>query len=297
MIDLHIHTTCSDGAFTVQQVIDRSKELALKAISITDHDTLDGYRDLPADPGLEIVPGIELSTFYGGKLVHLLGYFFGVHVSRVPCAVCQSDKEHRTQDTGHWKGLTDYLIKVRKRNQDVLKHICDHLREEEGIPVTYEELLKKGAVRPTLALLALRLLSRGYAKDWREVGAVWGRIHRELEGKYPPPAIEAGIKVLKEARALIVVAHPGSLPMNGKGLAEDGVVELKEMGVHGLEVYHKRHKPEDSVFYKSLAKKHQLAVSGGSDAHCRGKEPEIGCVSVEDGVLDLLRQRFAQIYG
>ncbi len=281
MIDLHLHTTYSDGAFTVQQVIARSKELALKAISITDHDTLEVYGRLPADPGLEIVPGIELSCFWQKRLIHLLGYFLTAgRASRVTSRVSKNDP---------MASLDHYLIKVRKRNQDVLKHICDHLREKEGIPVTYEELREKGVARPTLALLALRLLSRGYAKDWREVGAVWGRIHRELEGKYPPPAIESGIKALKEARALIVVAHPGSLPMGGKGLAEDEVVELKELGVHGLEVYHKRHKPEDSVFYKSLAKKHQLAVSGGSDAHCRGKEPEIGCASVADGVLDLLR--------
>ena len=304
MIDLHIHTTNSDGAYTTTQVLARVRELKLKAISITDHDTLAAYDELPADPGVEIVPGIELSAFYGSKLVHLLGYFFDVPVSRVPCAVSPDREERGTQDEelaqrdqGHWDGLADYLARARKRTQDTVRHICDHLREKEGIPVSYEELVEKGADKPTLALLALRLLTRGHAKNWREVGAVWGRIHRELENSYPPPSVEEGIGVLREAKALVVIAHPGSLPMDGAKLGEGAIKELTALGLQGLEVYHKRHKPADVEFYRGLAAQLSLATSGGSDAHCRGKQPEIGVVPVDDAILDKMREHHTKGYG
>ncbi len=269
--------------------------MKLTAISITDHDTLVAYKHLAEEPGLAIVRGIELSCFWHEQLMHLLGYFLDVgRASRVTSRVSASGPE--TRDPGHATKLEAYLVRAKQRNRDIVRAVCDHLREKEKIPVSYEELLEKKAGNPTLALLALRLLTRGHAKDWREVGAVWGRIHRELENKIPPPTIEEGISVLRSSGALIVVAHPGSLAMTNKKLERQQVRELKEMGIHGLEVYHKRHKPEDNKLYLGLAAEMGLAISGGSDAHCRGKEPEIGCVEVGDDVLDRLRTKYAELY-
>jgi len=281
MIDLHIHTTYSDGAYSVEEVLAYARQLGLSAISVTDHDTLEAYKELGVVPGLEVVKGIELSSQWQGRLVHLLGYWLG-------------DSGALGDSTPPL--LREYLVRANKRNVDVVRHICDHLREAEGIPVTYEELVAQGAERPTLALLALRLLTRGHAKNWRQVGITWGKIHQQLENKFPAAGIEEGIEALTRARALIVLAHPGSLPMKGDGLSAEQIESLCGLGVHGLELYHKRHGDEAIELYGRIAAELGLVISGGSDAHCRGKEPDIGSVAVDESVLAAMKERYREIY-
>ena len=293
MIDLHLHTTFSDGAYTLEQVLAAAREAKLKAISITDHDTLAAYRHMPPSPGVEIIPGIELSCFWHQQLMHLLGYFLDVERGTPNTEHGGASPVSRVLSAG--SQLHTYLQRARERNQDIVRDVCDHLREKEGIPVHYEELLEKKAGNPTLALLALRLLTRGHAKDWREVGAIWGRIHRELENRHPPPRIEDGIAALRDAQALIVVAHPGSLAMSNSELDREEVSVLKEMGIQGLEVYHKRHNAVQSERYLALAGEMGLAISGGPASVKLGLWPRrVSAKSVNWGITSASPEQFSR---
>jgi len=248
-VDLHIHTTFSDGKFTPEQVVKKANELKLYAIAITDHDTVDGI--LPAIieskkyKGLEIIPGIELSTYHGDQEVHILGYYIDYGDLNLKNQLLEL-QQHRK------KRLEKILAKLN--NIDVNISINDVNKYSDGTSVG----------RPHIAQA---LIEKGYVSSIKEAFDKYlgkGRPAYVPRKKLTP--FEA-IKLIQNSNGIPVLAHPGLLE-------DDSIIyELINNGILGIEVIHKDHTQDDTNRYIKIALEHNLLLTGGSDSH--GEEPLI----------------------
>jgi len=281
LIDLHIHTTASDGTWTPGQVVTTAKHIGLDAISITDHDTFAGYeeaRPLAAREGVQLICGIELSTKLhpaGGtgrpKTVHLLGYFL-----RPPGAVLLD-----------WVKLQQQIR--HERNVELAARLA-----ELGVPVAMEEVRERGrtmAGRPHFASLMVEkgyvsTLQEAFDKYLDEKGAAYVDKH--------DPSLAEGIRQIREAGGIPSLAHPIRLNRFGND-EEDLIRQMAKMGLQAIEAWHADHTPRHRDRYEFLAQRYRLAVTGGSDFHGDNKPGvELGTgkgknVAVPRKVLERLR--------
>jgi predicted metal-dependent phosphoesterase TrpH len=281
MIDLHTHTDESDGTFSPEELIQAAAGLKLEALGISDHDTFAGYDQavpLARAAGLELVCGIELSTklsFRSGtrsKSVHILGYFL---------------ESPPAQEFREW--LADLQRSRRDRNRRLAERL-----QSLGIAVTLEEVEKLGRSLTGRPHFAQILLRKGYVKSLHEAFEVYlGESARAYVERDEPGAAEAIRKVL-EAGGLPSVAHPVRLSRNS-ALVETLIAEMRDVDLRAIEVYHSDHGPREVEQYLALARRYDLAVTGGTDFH-GGNKPGIslgtgmnGNVSVPRSVLDDLR--------
>ncbi|MGB9813586.1 MAG: PHP domain-containing protein [Thermovenabulum sp.] len=243
LIDLHIHTTFSDGKLTPEEVVEKAAELNLKAIAITDHDTIDGIsfaiERAKYYPSLEIVPGIEINTDFENEEVHILGYYIDY-------------KDHFLQ------------IKLREfqeiRNSRIKKMI--EKLNRLNIPIKNEDV-EKEADGPSLGRphIARVLVKKGYASSVEEAFLLYlDKGKPAYVPRYKLTPVEA-IELIKKSGGIPVLAHPGLI--KNKGI----VFKIIKMGIKGIEVYHKEHNKEDSNYFMELAKKYSLLMTGGSDCH------------------------------
>ncbi|MFD2171256.1 PHP domain-containing protein [Tumebacillus lipolyticus] len=264
--DLHAHTTASDGTFSPRELVALAKRNGLRAVAITDHDTTNGLLEAIAagkEFGVEVVPGIELSTTFEGKEVHVLGYYYD-----------PTDEE--------LIALTD---RMREDRLNRLDKMIARL-QEGGIAITKEEVLAEaqGAVgRPHIARVLIR---KGYVQDLPEafdryLGA--GKLGYVPRLKVTP---EDAVRLIVQAGGSPVVAHPGLV---GKDYLFDTLVPL---GLVGLEAHHPDHPLEKRDHYEQLASQHGLLVTGGSDFHGAGAEHrgELGSVHVSYDVVEALQK-------
>lgn len=239
--DLHLHTTASDGSFSPSEVVEMAAAKGLKTIAITDHDTTDGLKEAMETGkklGVNVIPGIELSTKYKGKNIDILGY--GISASHSLLETLKKIRDHR-----------------ENRAQLIVKKFC-----ELGLAITDEDVLKhsKGDViaRPHIAKA---VVEKGYAKTVQEVFD-----HYLADGK--PCAVdkmvlspEEGIRLIHRSGGVAVLAHPV--------LIQDDLIveELMQLSFDGIEVWHRKHHPEDVSRYKTQAQKYNKLITGGSDYH------------------------------
>jgi 3',5'-nucleoside bisphosphate phosphatase len=252
LIDLHSHTSESDGTYSPAELVSEAKAIGLEALAITDHDTFAGYdlaRPIAAEAGLDLVCGIELSTKFRGRSVHLLGYF----------PVTDPSLEFRS-----W--ITDLQESRRKRNLLMV----DRLRSL-GIDITYEEVRAKGrslAGRPHFARV---LIEKGYVTSIQQAFEEYldesGKAYVEREEADFTDAVQR----IRSAGGVPSVAHPirlRTLPL------DETIAEMRVRGLQAIEVYHSDHKPERVKEYQALADRYALAATGGSDFH-GGNKPGI----------------------
>lgn len=240
--DLHCHTTASDGLFSPTELVRMAERLGLKALGITDHDTIQGWREaeeVGANCRILILRGVELSTDWDGKEVHILGYALD-----------------RTSDYLERK-LQDLREAREKRVGKILSRL-----ENLGIKLALEEVQKfvrgESVGRPHVAQA---LVEGGYVKDVKEgfdrflgMGAPAYVPHFKLTP-------EEGIALIRKACGVAVLAHPGVLQ-----LAEEIPAWIKA-GLQGIEVSHSEHTPEDEKKYLSICREYDLLPTGGSDFH------------------------------
>ena len=319
MVDLHVHSTCSDGTFTPEELVDYAIQKGLTAFALTDHDTVngldrairyaDGLRqaqaaspvisshndaaarlsvsfsrndaaahlpvssvpdaDVPRVP--EIIPGIELSTEYQGKDIHMVGLFI----------------DYRQPEFAHY--LEDFIRSRENRNEKM----CALLREHD-IDITYEALLSEfpGAVI-TRAHFARYLLSHGYIQSMKEAFDRYVGDHCPCfvprEKVTPAQAVE----LILGAGGVPVLAHPILYHMSDDRL-DTLVAELKKIGLVGIEAIYSTYNTAEERQIRGLASKYDLKISGGSDFHGANK-PKIdlgtgwGKLYVPDEVLENLR--------
>lgn len=253
-IDLHTHSNESDGTLTPTALMELAKEQNLTAIALSDHDTISGLPEarLAADRlGIELVPGIELSTDYNGLEVHMLGYY-----------IDESNTSFLAQ-----------LQKFRSGREERNKKMAARL-QEEGFDFTYEELL---AAFPdavlTRAHFARFLKDRGYVKSMDIVFKQYignnCRCYVPREKLTPMEAVD----LIHTGGGLAYFAHPILCGL-GKDRLEALIGELKERGLDGIEAIYSTYTPKDERLIRQFAEEYDLLISGGSDFHGSNK-PDI----------------------
>ena len=258
-IDLHIHSTASDGTLSPQEILANAKNLELRAIAITDHDTVDGTKaalESGIPPGLEFVTGVEISAdipspFYSGGSLHILGYFIDPQEPELERAL---------------KVLQDARA---DRNPKIIRKL-----QSMGLDITLaeaEEISGGGQVgRPHIAQV---LVKKGMVNSTREAFDNYlAKDQAAYVGKYRLTAQRA-VELILQAGGLPVCAHPFSLEFGPDKLFEF-LTQLKEWGLAGLEVYYPQHSPDMVSRYFGMAQKLDLLITGGSDFHGASK-PDI----------------------
>jgi predicted metal-dependent phosphoesterase TrpH len=274
MIDLHTHTTASDGTVPPRELIREALELRLEALAITDHDILAGYDDaVPEAGGLDLIAGIELSTKFGGKSVHLLGYFFA---------------GPPTPEFRQW------LRKQQESRKDRNRRLIVRLNSL-GLDVTLAEVEQRGGVLTGRPHFARVLVEKGYVKTHQQAfdeyldESAKGYVDRD------EVQLEEGIRLISGGGGMPVIAHPVRVKRDPAELTA-AIAQMKEMGLQGIEVYHSDHSPADVILFEEMAARFKLHVTGGSDYHGTVK-PRIrlgtgyeGNLNIPRSVLDALRK-------
>ena len=246
-VDLHVHSTRSDGTYTPTELVNYAIEKGLKAFALTDHDTVDGIEEaLKAAEGkpIEVIPGIEYSTEYRKRDVHIVGLFIDY---KAPV-------------------FLEYLERFQASRIERNHKLCRNL-QGAGFDITYEALLEEfpNAVI-TRAHYAKYLLAHGYVKSMVEAfDRYLGDhtpyfVHRE---KITPEEV---IDITRRAGGIPILAHP-TLYKLGREQLDILVSTLTDAGLMGLEAIYSTYSPSEESQMKALAKKYNLLISGGSDFH------------------------------
>ncbi len=253
-IDLHTHSSCSDGSFSPTELLDEARQAGVSAIALTDHDSVRGIPEIlkaGEESELEIIPGVELSTEYGPEEVHVVGLFIDPS-NEALLAQLQAFRDNRDN-----------------RN---LKMI-DRLRES-GFDITAEDVYERnpGAViaRPHIARY---LVETGQADDVQSVFDDYiARGKPCYVERYKITPVEA-VKLIHDAGGLAILAHPCLYNLSREELAVL-VGEMKEAGLDGIEALYSRNQGSDEADFCRIAEDFDLLVSGGSDFHGASK-PDI----------------------
>ena len=270
-IDLHAHSTASDGTDEPAVVMRRAREAGLDVVALTDHDNVRGHaaavEALP--PGLTLVPGAEISCVWEGISLHLLGYLF--------------DPTHPE--------LARELAAVATDRDRRAREMVERLRAL-GVDVTYDrvlELAAGGAVgRPHVARAMIEAgvvadVSAAFTDEW--IGSD-GRAYVDKYALDPAYAV----RLVTEAGGVAVFAHPGAAK-RGRVLPDDAVDALAAAGLAGLEVDHPDHDAPTRAFLRERAAALGLLVTGSSDDHGALTGYRLGCETTDPEVFAALRER------
>ena len=246
-IDLHTHSTASDGTLSPAEIVALAKDSGLAAIALTDHDTTEGLPEAIQaghDLAVEVVPGCELSVDFAGGMMHILGLWLPEHPRSLRAV------------------LQDLRDKRDSRNERMLAQLQAH-----NVDISLEEvraLSGDGSMgRPHMAQV---LVQRGFAADiddafQRYIGPK-GIAYVPKDKLTPEKAIDA----LRNEEATVILAHPYSLNLGPQELDKE-ISQLKALGLDGIEAYYPEHDPETTRYFETLAERHNLLLSGGSDFH------------------------------
>lgn len=261
-IDLHVHSDCSDGTFSPEELVQLALDNELVAFSLTDHDTVDGVgRALAAAENrpISVIPGVELSCEYvvspeKKKEIHILGYNIDYTLPE----------------------LREALVRVAEERDNRNRKMCENLHGA-GFPIDYEALTGRfGSTILTRAHFARFLLEQGAIPS---IDAAFKKILAE-DGPYFVPrrylTPEEGISLIKKAGGKPVLAHPLLYKFSVTQL-HDLITELKGYGLVGIEAMYSRNRGNDEAFVRKLARDFDLFITGGTDFHGANKpDLEIG---------------------
>lgn len=279
-VDLHTHSTKSDGSYTPTELIDYAIEKELAAIALTDHDTTDGLDEAIrhaaslsslGKPSVEVIPGIEFSTEYQQKDIHIVGLFLSY------------------QTAAFQTRLQSFVDSRVLRNQKMCRNLTT-----AGIDISYEKLLAAfpGSVI-TRGHYASYLLDHGYVKSRADAFSQYLGDHTRYFVPREKVSPEEAIRLILEVGGVPILAHP-LLYHLGREALEQLVRRLKDAGLIGLEAVYSTYKPSDQRDMLRLAEKYDLLPSGGSDFHGANK-PGLDLATVYGGLyvpeemLDRLR--------
>lgn len=255
MIDLHIHTTCSDGQFSPAQTIQMAAQAEITVASITDHDTTSGIaeaQEAACQCGIELIPGIEISV-QGGRELHILGY--GISPKHPALQLfCRENAENR----------------IRRRER-MLEYLL-----QQGAEITLDDVRFCNDGRTTgRPHFARTLVAKGYAdsvQDAFDRYLTTPEFYKYVER--PKPSPEKGLRVIQEAGGVAVLAHPYQLQLESDAMAVL-LEKLIAYGLQGIEAYYSRHTPAQTEAYLRLARRYHLFVTCGSDFHGPAIKPDI----------------------
>ncbi len=273
-IDLHLHTTHSDGSLSPRAVLELAQKAGVIALAITDHDITTALPEATlagAELGIEVIPGVEISSRFGDAELHILGYCFD------------------WQDPTLTKRLAQLRESRHTRNPQIVRKL-----NALGYELSYDDVLRLAGTesvgRPHIARL---LVDKGYVTSAKEA---FDRFLANGKPAYVPrelPDPSTAIQWIRDAGGVPVLAHPTWAPVSGAELSHL-CRELKAVGLGGIEALYSTHKPKQTGEFLALAKALDLLPTGGSDFHGAAK-PDIdvgvgrGDLKVPTKLLDPLR--------
>jgi predicted metal-dependent phosphoesterase TrpH len=274
LIDLHTHTTASDGSMTPEELVRHAYEKGLAAIAITDHDAMDGIEqalDEGRKLGIEVIAGVEISVDFDPEM-HLLGYFLNGHYEPI------------------LKSLEELRLMREHRNPKIIRKL-----NELGFDITMEEVNKKSdGVNVGRPHIARALLDKGYVGSIAEAFEKYLSTGKPAYFKKDKLSPEEGVALIARSGGSPVLAHPVYLDMAGIDL-EQLLPRLKAAGLKGIEAVYSENTKEQTAKLLKLAEANGLAVTGGSDFHGSFK-PHIeigigrGSLSIPYELLDRLKR-------
>lgn len=247
-IDLHVHSNKSDGSLTPKELVDYALEKGLAAFALTDHDSVSGIQEaVNAAKGssLEVIPGIELSTEYNGRDIHILGYYIDI-----------ADSSFQNQ-------LSQFIDSRDIRNQKMCRLLHDNTNMDISF-IQLKERFPKATI--TRAHYAKYMLDHGYVKSLAEAFDRYIGDHAPFYLPREKVSPADGIKLILQADGVPVLAHPILYGL-GKSALETLISQLKENGLMGIEAIYTTYTMSDTSQIKSLAQKYNLFITGGSDFH------------------------------
>lgn len=257
LIDLHIHSTCSDGSLTPEEIIALAKQTGLAAVALTDHDTLEGtgrFCKAAGAEGIEALAGVELSLEYKGTEIHLLGYF-----RQTPELQAESGRE---------------LLGILQFNRAEKEKRHERMAElflQQGIPVELERIRKEAGGVVNRVHFARELIRLGYVQD---VAEAFSKYLGEGKCCFAPriylPAAQ-GIRAVIRAGGVPVLAHPWLYDSSEESVREM-ILALKMEGLSGVECEYADFSPEQRAWLWHEAERQGLLVSGGTDFHGSNKK-------------------------
>ena len=261
-IDLHVHTTASDGTCSPAEAVRLAKDTGLRALAVTDHDTVEAHAEAREEAervGIEFVPGIEISTKYG-VAVHILGYYI--------------DAEKRGM-----RALLDWIVEDRDRRNEKM---CA-LMAADGLPVSYAAMKERfGEVigRPNFGQILVEL---GLARDINDAFARYVEKGQRYYIARTILPIEKAVESIVEAGGVAVLAHPFQYKKDDPELREL-IEHCMDHGLRGMECRYSGYGPDKVAHLEALAGEYGLLKTGGSDFHGQNK-PRIHLGSGIDGEL------------
>lgn len=249
MVDLHLHSTFSDGVRTPAELVAMAAELGLSAIALADHDTVDGIDEAigaGTSLGVEVLPAMEFSVAFGAyRDVHLLGYLLNHHDPQLLAM------------------LKDFRDKREARGDAIIGRINEKLTLEGKATITSAEAaaLAGGALgRPHIAQV---LMARGYVRDMQDAFVRY-LLPCDVPKRYFP--VDEALATIKRLGGVAVLAHPTTITNEREPLLRV-IEELVEMGLDGLEVFNNVCSEQDSAYLRNFAEKRGMVWTGGSDYH------------------------------
>ncbi|MFH1196037.1 MAG: PHP domain-containing protein [bacterium] len=265
-VDLHMHTTCSDGANSPLDLVAKAKQANLDIISITDHDSINALDEAMAygkEIGVEVIPGVEISTDIEDREVHLLGYFIDIKNEELNkyLEFFRVERYHRAKRIVNKLNNLGIAINI----SDIMDHAKDSAIGRPHIAFTLQEL---GVVQNYY---------EAFDKFLKDDGPAYERkIH---------VSAQSALKLINEAGGLSFIAHPGYMK-------ESVLMYLLNAGIDGIEVVHPSHNDYQIKFYRGIVNQYCLLESGGSDFHGgkKGDEEKLGKYFMSPSKVDAMRK-------
>ena len=250
-VDLHSHTTYSDGVFSPEKIVDTAIDAGLDAIAITDHDNVlaypiaVSYAKKIANSGkkqLEILPGVEINTIYKNTEIHILGYFMN-------------------REDSDFQAMLKSQQKARIEQTEQILHL---LNKKEGIHVTLDKLKSLVAEGGSIGRphIAKAITMAGGTSSVMEAYSKYINDDSEVYVQRKTISPHEAIEIIYDAGGIPVFAHPFDVED-----AENLIKEFMHYGLRGVEAYHRKHSPAMVEYYSSIAEKNGLIITGGSDFH------------------------------
>lgn len=246
LIDLHTHSTYSDGTLSPGELVHRAKDHNIETLALTDHDTIDGIAEAfvhGQQLGIEIITGIEISAIYNDTTMHILGYGFNLNDDLLA------------------ESINTMQLARRERNKKIVEKL-----NKMGHKISYEELSRKKGRQTGRPHIARLLVQKGYVKN---IETAFKHFLRDggpaYEEGYKLPARDA-IHVIRKAGGVSVLAHPAKINLLKETL-DSLIAQLTSCGLDGIEIFYPRHSQKDIKKLRKTAGEHNLLLTGGSDFH------------------------------
>jgi predicted metal-dependent phosphoesterase TrpH len=267
--DMHTHTTCSDGALSPMQLVEKAEAKGFTTLAITDHDNMNAYRTLLEggyNGKVRVVPGVEISCYDFGREVHILAYFL----------------DHTSTEVREYE--TFYREDRIRRAHEMVENLraC---RVNISIQEVLDEANGATGGRPHVAAILLR---KHVVSTIQQAFDIYLDVGKPGYAPKTPFPIAKAVEMVHRAGGILSVAHPGRYFTN-----PTSCLQLIETGVDAIEVYHPSHWYVTREFYRVLCSQHNLLITGGSDFHGTREydEQNFGVFGVSESALKLLEDR------